>query len=282
MEEQTYLSKESKTEEEKFILSLPRIIDYAVGNAMAEVVPALEGILRMVSLPLHHYELAIRAELSARELASKVSALTELFGGDDVVSQVRLSSYNLDQFFSVLTKQMNCSIGDRLHGVITYSIEKNSGTEAVFDARRVCMILYHLVSNAIQHGKTENKDVKIQCKCEEDCFTFSVIDHGGGIPAKVKPVLFTKFRDAFQLSNLNSGMLPPRISGLGLPLCRKLTEDMGGELTYRNYYNGAKFTIALPQSHLFMRETSYFAPDDSLLNLCFASLFLFLEENKLK
>ncbi len=265
-------------------ISFPRIIEHAVGNTMANVVPALSAVLGFEHVHMNYdlYEMVSRAEFSARELSSKVSALAELFGGGDTVSQVRIASYDIEQFFSAFTNHLNVTVSDKIRGDITFVIDPKSVSGASFDARRVSMILYHLISNSLQHGRTDNKNIKLICKATEEEFELSVQDYGGGIPKEMQGKIFTKFRDDFSLENQRPGLLPPRILGIGLPLCRKLAEDMGGKLLFKNYYSGAKFTLIIPQNDRVMRENSIFYPEDALLLQCMSSLFLDFHDEIIK
>ena len=258
------------------------IIDHAVGNTMSTVVPALNCSLRYNVLPADIFELVYHAELSARELQGKISALTALFEKPDACTSVRLSSYNIEQFFTAITEQLNQTLGDMYKGRITFRFTDNYTQNAVFDARRISMILYHLVSNSIQHGKTNNKNVKITCKSKSNHFELIVRDFGGGVPDEVLPKLFNKYDDNFSLDRQFIGLLPPRLTGLGLPLCDKLVNDMNGKIIFKNYETGAKFTIIIPQNKNRLYESTIFVPDDSLLMECMATLLLHLNERKEK
>ncbi len=259
---------------DKETVSFPRIVEHAVGKSMADVVPALSAVLRLQNMHLGLYEMVSRAELSARDLTAKVSALAELFGGEDSVSRLRMASYDIEQFFTAFTRHLNVTISDKLRGEIIFQLAPESEKGVVFDARRVSMILYHLIGNALQHGRTENKNIKLICKAVPGRFELAVRDYGGGVPADIQPKLFTKFRDEFSLQNQSSNMLPPRICGIGLPLCRKLIQDMGGKLEFKNYSTGAKFTMILPQETTRMQEPSIFYPEKSLLLSCMAPFLL--------
>ncbi len=264
--------------ESSYQFDISRIVEHAVGNTISTVVTTFEALLRFGNLPVNLFDMVFHAELSARELPGKISALAELFGKEDSASKLRIASYDIEQFFTALIEQMNQSLSDKIRGGISFSLTSDSVRGVSFDARRISMILYHLITNALQHGRTENKKIKVICKAERARFELSVRDYGGGVPEGIRPKLFTKFEDEFSLENQMIGLLPPRLQGLGLPLCRKLTQDMGGELQFKNYSTGAKFTIILPQEQSRIRENTIFYPDDELMMSCMAPLFLKLEK----
>ncbi len=262
-------------------IQFPQVISHAVSYAMTEIVPALESVLLLHNIPRPVFDITYRAKLIARELTAKTSALAELFGDPDSVSEPKMASYEIDQFFRVFTEHFNQSLSRKIRGNVQFEIESGSENGVVFDARRVSMILYHLISNSLQHGRTENKKVKLICKATRNSFELIVRDYGGGIPDSIHPVLFTVSQGRYNLNQEMLGILPPRIQGLGLPLCQKLAKDMGGELSFRNYRAGAQFTLTLPQEFNRMQELSVYTPDDTLLQNCMATLLLYLENQEM-
>ncbi len=264
--------------EDEIKFHLPLVLSHAIGHAMAEIVPALESVVRLpnISIPVH--KLATHAQLVARELSAKTSALAELFGEPDSVSSPKMASYELKQFFDVFTEQVNHALSNKMRCKVSYVLDSETEPDVIFDARRISVILYHLISNSLQHGRTDNKNVKLICKSTKDTFELIVRDYGGGIPTEMHPTLFTKFQADYNMKQNMLGILPPRIQGLGLPLCRKLIRDMDGELKFRNYRSGAQFTVTVPQRARGFQEPLEFTPDDTLMLRCMAPLWLYLED----
>lgn len=255
-----------------FPIGLPRVLESTVTQTTTEVVGVIQLLMREISLPPNLFDAIYRAELSCRNLQGKVNALVELYGGDDAASELRVASYNVTQFFTVVADQINKTLGEKIKGEVRFIPDELSDDTVSFDARRVCMILYHLIANAIKHGTTENKNVEIRAVVKDRKFELSVRDHGGGIPKEKIPTLFIGYSEALTLKTIQESVFPPSIRGIGLPLCRKLTEDMQGEILFKNYKTGVKFTIMLPQPENRFRETAVFLPDDTLLKACMAAL----------
>ena len=84
-------------------------------------------------------------------------------------------------------------------------------------------VLSNLIENAIKYTKTGN--VTVDVKGDDKTCTVSVHDTGIGIPPEDIPHLFQKFYrvDNTQTRDING-------TGLGLYLCRRLVETMGGRL----------------------------------------------------
>ena len=249
-----------------------RIMESAVLKNNADVIALLQLIRRNVSLPPELFDSLRRTELGCRAMGSKVSALVELYGGNDAKVPLRSAAYDVRQFFTVLTDQINTALGHKAKGDISFEMDEFETMSATFDARRVCTILYHLVSNALRHGKTENKNVILRPSLNNKIFEISVRDYGGGVPEEKVATLFSEFTEALSLHELEIGPFPPRIRGLGLALCLKMATDMNGKLEHKNYKTGAKFMLLLPQQGQRIRELSVFYPDDTLMQECMAEL----------
>lgn len=271
--------KQEVSEQELPYIDVAHIMECLVLRAMSEVTPLLQYFLRCVSLTPEIFDSTYRAELVCRGLAGRVNAIAELYGKDDAITEISPTSIQVVQFFDSLANQLNDALGHKTKGDITFVLLENSEENAVFDTRRMSMIVYHLVANAIQHGRTKNKNVQLRVMSSPERFELTVRDYGGGIPPEIQPKIFTRFKEEFNLNRQRLGILPPVVKGLGLPLCRKLASDMGGELRFRNYRNGAQFTVSIPQPVTGLYEPSDYKPDMTMLMQCIAPLLLEISQN---
>ena len=101
-------------------------------------------------------------------------------------------------------------------------------------------MLYRIISaladNAIKY--TEKGSITLKAKTVAQTLILTVEDTGCGIPADQAENVFERF---VKLDSFKQGI------GLGLPLSRKLTEQLGGILTLdTSYTNGARFVVTLP------------------------------------
>ena len=250
-----------------------RLVEHLIDSHVAEMAPDFYSLLRVVSKSTEAYNTVRKAQLMNRNLRGRVNALAEIFSKNDALNMVRFASYDIEKFFGNIVQQMNGQFINNPENEVIFELEKNSSYSASFDARRVCIILYHLVANAMQHGKTEDKTVKIRCYNQDNIFKIDVIDHGGGVPQNIKRTIYTRFIEEVNIGG-KTGEFPVRITGLGLPLCKKLVEDMNGEIKLRNFSLGAKFTISIPQSKNVFREDSEYFFEDKLLSECMATLLM--------
>jgi signal transduction histidine kinase len=106
------------------------------------------------------------------------------------------------------------------------------------DPRRVRQIVLNLVSNAIKFG--EGRPVQVHCEPGPDGgVELAIVDFGPGIPADQLPRIFDEF---VQLNHANASG-----TGLGLPISKRLTELLGGELLAESTPGaGSTFRLRLP------------------------------------
>lgn len=102
-------------------------------------------------------------------------------------------------------------------------------------------IFGNLVENAIKY--TREGTVSVDVKGTDERVFVSIQDSGIGIPAEDIPHLFQKF---YRVDNTDTREIGG--TGLGLYLSRRLTENMGGQLSVDSEYGkGSVFTIELPR-----------------------------------
>ncbi|MCL2790088.1 MAG: PAS domain S-box protein [Desulfobulbus sp.] len=126
-------------------------------------------------------------------------------------------------------------------------IEDSAG-EIVADQRRLEQVLLNLLNNAVKF--TEQGWVSIACREENGDYLLSVTDTGIGIqPEKIEHL----FRPFYQIE---SGVARKHEgTGLGLPICQKMVELMGGSIAATSQWGrGSTFTIRLPHRYQEVRN----------------------------
>jgi len=110
-----------------------------------------------------------------------------------------------------------------------------------FDKNRMEQVLNNLIGNAVKFSPAESRIVVRVSRAGEFVRT-SVIDSGPGIPAEEMTALFKPFYHG-------SAPLPPgeRITGLGLPIARRIVEAHGGKIGVESQVgHGSTFWFTLP------------------------------------
>lgn len=108
------------------------------------------------------------------------------------------------------------------------------------------IVLTELLFNALHF--TREGSVTMRIDATDDAMLFTVEDTGSGIPADKADFIFEKFT---KLDMFTDGL------GLGLFLCRRVVQLMGGSLTLDTQYkNGSRFVLQLPHHHDTTHEVS--------------------------
>lgn len=109
------------------------------------------------------------------------------------------------------------------------------------DAEFVERIVINLLSNAIKHTEKDGI-VLVSCEVTKDKVIIAVRDNGEGIPEDKKELIFDRFRQAN-----NTFARSSEGCGIGLSLCKSLTELLGGHIWVESEAGrGSAFFVELP------------------------------------
>lgn len=192
------------------------------------------------------------ALLMVRELQSGAvgASQNELLSGieESLLRQFELisSALNLDRRGSIVSPVALplAPLVDRL--LSEYSVAATAGgiefqnmvppTHAVrADAQQLLRILDNLISNAVRHSQSHR--VTVCSRQIASMIQISVIDNGRGIPAELRPKLFTRLTASGQSIGF----------GIGLAGARALAHQNQGTLEFREAaHGGACFILTLP------------------------------------
>lgn len=110
------------------------------------------------------------------------------------------------------------------------------------DLSRVRQILLNLLSNAIKYNR-QGGSVTLSCDTLCNYVRITVADTGNGIPEERRPEMFLPFqRLGAERTNIEG-------SGIGLVVCKRLVNAMGGHIGFDSTVNvGSRFWIELPNA----------------------------------
>lgn len=124
-------------------------------------------------------------------------------------------------------------------------------SEAVFDVGalpvidinplRVRQLVTNLLNNALVHAG--RSDVVVSVSAEQDAdggVTMVVADNGKGVPADYRDKVFGVF-ERLERQDADTGG-----TGIGLAVCRKIAEQIGGHISLADNAPGARFVIRFP------------------------------------
>ncbi|MGB9991284.1 ATP-binding protein [Massilia sp. SM-13] len=206
-------------------------------------------------------ELSPEQDKQVRFILKGAESLTELV--DDLLDlakieagkiDVRPAAFEVHEMFSALRGMLRPLL-------ISSSVEllfKEPDTPVTMmtDEAKLSQILRNFISNALKF--TEKGHVRVSAAMDGDCVRFDVEDTGIGIAPEHQQIIFEEFG---QVEN----RLQHRVkgTGLGLPLCRRLAELLGGSVSLRSTPGeGSTFSALIPLVHAITPEPMPFA--DSL------------------
>jgi signal transduction histidine kinase/CheY-like chemotaxis protein len=138
------------------------------------------------------------------------------------------------QLFTADQKNINFTIG----------INDKVANRLLGDSIRIKQVLINLTNNAIKF--TKKGKVEMNCKVleesdESQTLQFQVIDTGIGIPAQKQDEIFSEFTQVDSSINRKYGG-----SGLGLTICKKLSDLMDGTIDFESHPGkGTTFNFTL-------------------------------------
>ncbi len=111
------------------------------------------------------------------------------------------------------------------------------------DATALRMALSNLVVNGVRYNRPGG-EVRLTGTADADTVTLSVTDTGVGIAPEEQERVFEEFYRSKDQRIAGKGG-----TGMGLPIARKIVEELGGRLTLTSRWNeGSTFTVVLPRA----------------------------------
>lgn len=179
-------------------------------------------------------------------IASEAAELTRMV--DDLLAAARLDSTGIE--IHLAPTRVNDVVHSAAEPFLKSGFEikqKPSSDVVLADGARLRHVLVNLVSNAVRHG---GPDVGIEASAGDGTVDIEVWDNGPGVPDDRMDRLFERFvHDGHE--TLLAGSV-----GLGLAVASRLTEMMGGTLTYQRYSNKTYFIVRLPAPEPTSHEES--------------------------
>lgn len=176
---------------------------------------------------------------SAQSLAELVNDLLDIAKVEAGKVTIRPKEFEISDLFNALKGILRPIIAQSSLNLV-FAETQNLPT-LYTDEGKVSQILRNLISNAIKF--TPNGEVRVSAELGENrTVVFTVADTGIGIAPKDLELIFEEFvQIEHPLQNQFKG------TGLGLPLCRQLTQLLGGSVAVTSVLEvGSTFTVTLP------------------------------------
>ncbi len=106
------------------------------------------------------------------------------------------------------------------------------------DADRLAQVFINLLANAQKYCDAELPEVRISARMNKGNVIVDIVDNGSGISTEMREVIFEKFA---RIGETKAGG-----AGLGLAICREITQRLGGGVNYLPGQSGAAFRVEVP------------------------------------
>ena len=198
----------------------------------------------------HIYDEAIRL----RKMIDKLLDVAKVDSGQTMVNQAPV---NLDNFLIDYYKNHKDYICNR---GFTFELDEFPITPLVMaDTNHLDTILNNLIENSIKYSQQE-KNIKITLSVEKSTVSFTITDHGIGIPKKAQKNIFDKF---YRVENADTAKTKGH--GLGLSIVKNLVELNGGKISVSSEPGkGSEFKVTFPAllTQTSHRKKEVFRPAD--------------------
>ncbi len=208
-------SLEYAKNEKTFLLSLSHDIKTPLAAIKLYSKALSKGIY---SSPEKQLDAAESINEKANEIEKIVTELSANLSGDFMDFDVHCSEFYLADVINKIDKYYT----DKLSVMGTsFSIAEYSNCMLRGDADRLEEVLQNIIENAMKYG--DGNSISVSFSDEEDCRLITITNTGCTLPDKELPHIFDSF---WRGSNTGS----QQGSGLGLYICRRLMEIMGGSI----------------------------------------------------
>lgn len=218
---------------------------------------AILGMLRLLqstALTQRQKDYTSKTEGAAKSLLGLLNDILDLSKIDAGKMELELQPFRVDHLMRDLSVILSSSVAGKQIEVL-FDLDTKMPVALVGDALRLKQILINLGGNAVKFTVQGSVVLQIRVLITNHTFTtlrFSMIDTGIGIAPKNIDRIFEGFAQAEASTTRRFGG-----SGLGLSICKRLVEIMGGNITLESEVDkGSTFSFALT-----FPNTNYFKPD---------------------
>jgi signal transduction histidine kinase len=181
-------------------------------------------------------------ESAANDLSELVNDLLDLAKIEAGKVEAQLAPVVVDNLFRALKGMLRPLVDEQRVELVFDTPDFDLPFES--DEGKISQVLRNFISNALKF--TEQGSVRVGATWDRvaDTITFTVSDTGIGISPDNLQLIFEEFSQIeHPLQRRSKG------TGLGLPLCRKLAELLGGRVEVESQVGaGSTFSLVLPRS----------------------------------
>jgi len=180
-----------------------------------------------------------RSRAAAQHLLSLINDILDLSKIEAGKMPVYVERVSIPELINEVAQQVEQMVAAKN---LTFSADVSPACPTVdTDKTKVKQILLNLLSNAAKF--TNRGSVRVTVNCTRDAIVLDVIDTGVGIKPEEINLIWEDFRQLDQSRTRSYGG-----TGLGLSITRRLTQQLGGQITVHSVFGeGTTFSVRLPR-----------------------------------
>ena len=183
-------------------------------------------------------EVLTRLEKNGRHLLNLINDVLDLSKIEAGRFTLTLGDYSLTELIESVHSSLESLAAEKNLALKLNLPEKLPNGKG--DDQRLTQVLLNLVGNAIKF--TEEGEICIEARAEDECFIVSVVDTGPGISEENLHTVFREFHQVDGSSTKQKGG-----TGLGLAISKKIVEMHGGRIWVSSSVGaGSTFTFSIP------------------------------------
>ena len=240
---QDLLSKQEKelaeAEKEKMRANLLRAVSHDLRTPLTGIIGNSESILENGENMTDEEKMGIVSSIDsdARWLLNMVENLLSVTRIDDTEAGVNKTPEIVDEVVSAAVSKFK----RRFPGTEVIVKVPEEPVMVEMDALLIQQVLINIMHNAKVHSQSTGP-IEVKVSEEENEVSFSIRDHGVGIPED-------KLKTIFDGEGLGKDQSSPdgyKGMGIGLSICKTIIRAHGGQIEAKNLEEGAEFVFRLP------------------------------------
>ena len=207
------------------------------------IMGSLENIEYNNHLNINEIDSFLNIKYSSSILAIIVNNLIDYSMLQDNTFTLNIHSFKIKNIFDELIKMFKNKFEDKSL-YFSFKKEENVPETIISDSMRIKQVVSNFITNALKFTLKGGVTIVINGRSKEQIIDISIQDTGIGIPQEEIPKLLKPFSKLEDQLNLN-----PNGIGLGLHICDKIVQKLGGKITIESFIGvGSKFTSSIPYS----------------------------------